>query len=170
MGLFDRFKGRAPAEEAPQQALNLLAPVSGETVAMGDIPDPVFSAGLLGTGCGIKPANETAVSPVAGTVTVVMGHAVGVTTDEGIEVLVHVGLDTVKLEGKGFTNLVSPGERVSCGQPLIVFDRSVIREAGMSDVVVTVVANSDAIASVDMVSPAGQSVSAGDDLLSVTMK
>lgn len=169
MGLFDRFKRGAPAEEASRRALSLQAPVSGETVALGDVPDPAFSAGLLGAGCGIAPENETVVAPVAGTVGAVMGHAAGIVTDEGIEVLVHIGIDTVKLAGEGFTNLASAGERVRPGQPLVAFDRSVIREAGLSDVVVVVVTSSDAVASVELVPGPGARVAAGEELLSVAL-
>lgn len=166
MGLFDRLRGSAPVAK---EVLRLVAPVSGKTVALGDIPDPAFSSGVLGKGCGIIPINETVVSPVAGSVTVVMGHAIGITTARNIEVLVHVGIDTVRLEGRGFTNLVGSGEHVESGQPLIAFDRASIHEAGYNDIVITVITSTEAVGSADLVVAPGGMVSAGGDLLSVTL-
>ena len=105
MGLFDMFKKKAdaapagPASVTAQEAADIVcAPVTGRVIKMTDVPDPVFSGEVVGKGCAIWPDDETVYSPVSGTVTVTMGHAVGITGDNGIEVLVHIGIDTVDME------------------------------------------------------------------------
>ena len=98
MGLFDAFKKKAaPAKpEAIQvsaQAGTLAAPVAGRVIAMTEVPDPIFSSEALGRGCAVWPEGDTVYAPVAGTVSVVMGHAVGIVSPDGVEVLVHIEPD-----------------------------------------------------------------------------
>lgn len=104
--------------------LELLAPLSGVMVPLADVPDPVFARKLVGDGISIDPTSCELLAPVAGTVTQLHSaqHAVAVTSKEGVEVLLHLGLDTVMLKGAGFTSRVRLGDRVEAGQPLIVFD------------------------------------------------
>ena len=138
MGLFDIFKKKeAPAAPAAPAAIDaqagadvLCAPVSGKAIKMVDVPDPVFSGEVLGKGCAVWPEGDIVYAPVSGKVTVTMGHAVGIMSDSGIEVLVHVGVDTVNLQGKGFTGYVGQGDQVVAGQPVLKMDRAVIAEAG----------------------------------------
>ena len=116
MGLFDMFKKKAAAPAAPAKPANvdadpapytLCAPVSGRAIKMTDVPDPVFGGEMMGKGCAVFPDEEVVYSPVDGTVGVLMPHAVGINTAEGVEILVHIGVDTVDMNGDGFTTLVA---------------------------------------------------------------
>ncbi len=106
------------------QPLELLAPLSGVLLALDQVPDPVFSSRLIGDGLCIDPTSQTLCAPLAGVISNIQdsGHAVSVTDDNGVQVLMHIGLDTVSLAGKGFTRLVEEGQRVEAGQALIEFD------------------------------------------------
>ncbi|QJI27507.1 phosphoenolpyruvate--protein phosphotransferase [Pseudomonas sp. ADAK18] len=106
------------------QPLELLAPLSGVLLPLDQVPDPVFSSRLIGDGLCIDPTSQTLCAPLAGVISNIQdsGHAVSVTGDNGVQVLMHIGLDTVNLAGKGFTRLVEEGQRVEAGQPLIEFD------------------------------------------------
>ena len=123
MGLFDVFKKKSvPASDS----IMVVAPVSGEVVQLCETDEPLFSSEALGKGVAIKPSDGTAYAPVAGTISVLMPHAVGVMTADGVEVLVHIGVETVNMKGEGFTSLVSQGDAVAVGQPLVEFDRQKI--------------------------------------------
>ena len=106
------------------QPLELLAPLSGVLLALDKVPDPVFASRMIGDGLCIDPTSQTLCAPLAGVISNIQdtGHAVSVTGDNGVQVLMHIGLDTVHLAGKGFTRLVEEGQRVEVGQPLIEFD------------------------------------------------
>ena len=106
------------------QPLELLAPLSGVLLALDQVPDPVFSGRVIGDGLCIDPTSQTLCAPLAGVISNIQdsGHAVSVTADNGVQVLLHIGLDTVNLAGQGFTRLVEEGQRVEAGQPLIEFD------------------------------------------------
>lgn len=100
---------------------------------------------MLGQGCGIKPDSETVAAPFRGTITQVADtkHAVGVLSDDGVEVLIHVGIDTVSMNGSGFTAHVKVGDKVKCGQKLLTFSRKAIAEAGFPDTTAIIVTNTD---------------------------
>lgn len=119
----------------------IASPVRGNAIPLSEVPDPVFSGGALGSGCGVRPTSECVVSPFSGTVTMTTptDHAIGLTSDEGVELLVHVGIDTVEMGGEGFARLVEQGEHVAAGDPVLSFTRSVMRDAGHDDVVIIVV-------------------------------
>ncbi|NNB69258.1 phosphoenolpyruvate--protein phosphotransferase [Pseudomonas fluorescens] len=106
------------------QPLELLAPLSGVLLALDQVPDPVFSSRVIGDGLCIDPTSQTLCAPLAGVISNIQdsGHAVSVTDDNGVQVLMHIGLDTVNLAGHGFRRLVQEGQRVEAGQPLIEFD------------------------------------------------
>ncbi|VVN85769.1 phosphoenolpyruvate--protein phosphotransferase [Pseudomonas fluorescens] len=106
------------------QHLQLLAPLSGVLMPLDQVPDPVFSSRLIGDGLCIDPTSQTLCAPMAGVISNLQrsGHAVSITDDRGVQVLMHIGLDTVNLAGKGFTRLVEEGQRVEAGQALIEFD------------------------------------------------
>jgi PTS system beta-glucosides-specific IIC component len=110
----------------------ILSPLDGEVVALSDVPDPVFGKGIMGPGVAVIPSGNTAYAPGSGVVVAAQptGHAFGLLLDSGVEVLIHVGLDTVKLKGAGFDVHVAKGDRVSAGTPLVTFDRKVIEDAG----------------------------------------
>lgn len=178
MGLFDIFKKKeAPAAPAAPAAIDaqagadvLCAPVSGKAIKMVDVPDPVFSGEVLGKGCAVWPEGDIVYAPVSGKVTVTMGHAVGIMSDSGIEVLVHVGVDTVNLQGKGFTGYVGQGDQVVAGQPVLKMDRAVIAEAGYKDCVVLAVSNSAEFEAVEMTAEPEASVAAGAAVVKVVRK
>lgn len=108
----------------PSNPLELLAPFSGVLLALDSVPDPVFSSRLIGDGLCIDPTSQTLCAPLAGVISNIQdsGHAVSITNDHGVQVLLHIGLDTVNLAGKGFTRLVQEGQQVEAGQALIEFD------------------------------------------------
>ena len=124
----------------------------GEVVALEQVKDPVFSQKMMGDGFAVEPENGNIVSPVSGTVSSVFPtkHALGIVTEAGLEVLVHIGLDTVSLEGKPFTVHVAEGQKVAAGDLLVTADLDAIRAAGRETSTVVVFTNGDAIKSVKL--------------------
>ncbi|MHA3067180.1 sucrose-specific PTS transporter subunit IIBC [Lacticaseibacillus saniviri] len=146
----------------------LYAPVAGETVALSTVNDPVFSSGMMGQGVAIKPTEGkiNVYAPQDGAMTVVAdtGHAYGLTSKEGIEVLVHIGIDTVSLNGQGFSTAVSVGQDVHQGDLLGTFDTAAIEAAKLDDTVMVIVTNGQTM----QVEPvAEQPVAAGDAIIAV---
>ncbi len=128
----------------------VLQPVEGNVIARESIPDDTFASGVLGDGIGVEPTAEVVVAPFDGTVSSVAEshHAVGLESN-GMELLIHVGVDTVNMAGDGFTCLVAEGDEVKAGQPLIRFDRQKIKAAGYSDTVAVLLTNSDDLEGVE---------------------
>ena len=124
----------------------------GEVIALEQVKDPVFSQKMMGDGFAVEPANGNIVSPVSGTVSSIFPtkHALGLVTEAGLEVLVHIGLDTVSLEGKPFTVHVAEGQKVVVGDLLVTADLDAIREAGRETSTIVVFTNADAIQSVKL--------------------
>ena len=124
----------------------------GEVIALEQVKDPVFSQKMMGDGFAVEPENGNIVSPVSGTVSSVFPtkHALGLVTEAGLEVLVHIGLDTVSLEGKPFTVHVTEGQKVAAGDLLVTADLDAIREAGRETSTIVVFTNGDAIKSVNL--------------------
>ena len=124
----------------------------GEVIALEQVKDPVFSQKMMGDGFAVEPANGNIVSPVSGTVSSIFPtkHALGLVTEAGLEVLVHIGLDTVSLEGKPFTVHVAEGQKVAAGDLLVTADLDAIREAGRETSTIVVFTNADAIQSVNL--------------------
>ncbi|RSI75895.1 PTS system glucose-specific EIICBA component [Streptococcus oralis] len=124
----------------------------GQVVALEQVEDPVFAQKMMGDGFAVEPANGNIVSPVTGTVSSIFPtkHALGLVTDSGLEVLVHIGLDTVSLEGKPFTVHVSEGQKVVAGDLLVTADLDAIREAGRKTSTVVVFTNGDVLKSVKL--------------------
>lgn len=119
------------------------SPIKGETIKLEEIEDAAFATGVLGQGLAIKPTEGKVVAPVSGEVTTLFPslHAIGITSEEGVEILIHVGLDTVQLEGKGFKAHVKQGDKIVKGQELVSFDIDFIQESGYSIVTPVVVTN-----------------------------
>jgi glucose-specific phosphotransferase system IIA component len=119
----------------------VLAPVTGRAVALADVPDPVFSQGMVGYGAAVDPPTEIidAVAPVSGKILKLLPHAFVIMTADSVGVLVHLGLDTVQLHGVGFTAHVAEGDTVTAGQAVITYDVPAIVAAGYSPVVPVVV-------------------------------
>jgi len=147
----------------------VVSPIEGTVIDLKDVPDKVFASGAMGTGIGIKPSSGVITSPIEGTVIAApgSGHAYGIRSASGIEVLIHVGVDTVKMNGEGFTTSVSRGDHVTTGQPLGTADLGAITESGYDDTTVVVVTNSRKLADVSLNVSAGRSVS-HDVLFTVT--
>ncbi len=141
------------------------APVNGKVVKMGDIPDPTFSEGVLGWTMGIYPEDGIVRAPFTGKVVQVSdtGHAIGLEGNDGMELLIHVGVDTVEMGGMGFDPKVKEGEEVNAGQQILVFDRKAVADAGHPDVVVVIVLNADDYAATELV--AEGAVAAGTKII-----
>ena len=153
----------------PGAVTEIASPLKATTMDLDKVPDPVFSSGAVGQGVGLEPQGDIVVTaPADGTVVVApsSGHAFGITLDSGVEILIHVGLDTVNLEGQGFDVKVSQGDRVSAGQELVRVDRSVIEQAGYPLTTPVLVTNTASFASVEVVG--GDSVEPGEALIKVT--
>ncbi|HBS6362252.1 TPA: PTS glucose transporter subunit IIA [Klebsiella pneumoniae] len=153
---------------APASANDILAPMSGSVIALEQVPDSTFASGLLGKGVAIIPAVGQVIAPFPGEVASLFQtkHAIGLQSDSGIELLIHVGIDTVKLDGVPFTAHVKEGDRVQAGDLLIEFDRQAILDAGYDLVTPIIISNSDDYREIDTV--ASSTVEAGQPLLSVS--
>lgn len=119
----------------------LKAMVNGEVIPVTEVKDDVFSSCMLGNGIAIHPADGTVVSPVSGEISVTMdgsNHAISIKVAPGFDLLIHIGLDTVSLNGKGFTSHVSMGQKVKAGDRLITFDKAYIEEMGLCPDVILV--------------------------------
>ncbi|HTI74654.1 MAG TPA: glucose PTS transporter subunit IIA [Mycobacterium sp.] len=120
---------------------SVLAPVAGRAVPLADVPDPVFSQGMVGYGAAVDPPSGVieAVAPVSGKVLKLLPHAYIVMTPDKVGVLVHLGIDTVRLAGEGFTTHVSQGDEVTAGQVIITYDVPSVQAKGLSPIVPVVV-------------------------------
>lgn len=154
MGIFSKFfggdKNAATAQKC--EPLTVYAPADGTVIPIAEFPDAVFSQEVLGPGCGILPTGKLVTAPFNGTIIQASDtlHAVGLASEDGVEVLIHVGVDTVEMAGKGFKYYVKDGQKVRLGDPLIGFDRETIRAAGHSDAIAVVVTNGDDFSSVEL--------------------
>lgn len=147
----------AAAPEAAQPAavpqggtVTVAAPLTGEAVPLSETGDPAFAAEVLGKGVAVKPAENRIYAPCAAEVTAVMGHAVGLQCDNGAELLIHVGIDTVNLNGKHYTGHVAEGQRVQAGELLLEFDAEAIEKEGYKTITPVIVTNSDQYAAVEL--------------------
>lgn len=159
----------APSQAPTTQAVaeTIVSPLAGETVPLASVNDPVFSSGAMGQGIAVKPSGDTVYSPVDGTVQIAFetGHAYGLKSDDGAEVLIHIGIDTVSMEGKGFTQKVSANQKVKKGDVLGTFDCKAIADAGLDDTTMIIITNTADYSEVTPV--ADGSVREGDNLLDV---
>ena len=149
-------------------SLTVQSPVSGVVVALSDVPDPVFSGKIVGPGVAITPdtadgGEVSALAPISGTITKIHPHAYVITASGGRSVLVHLGLDTVSLEGRGFTVLAAEGEAVSAGQPVITWSPAQIKAGGLNPIVSVIALEGEESALAPV--PTGQRVAAGDPLM-----
>lgn len=122
---------------------NIIAPISGNCIEITKCEDPVFSEKILGDGVAIEPTNGDVFSPVDGEIiqTVDTKHAIGIKSNDGAEILIHCGIETVSLNGQGFENFVSLGDKVKVGQKIISMDLDFIKEKGLSTVTPVVITN-----------------------------
>lgn len=154
----------APAAAATRTAA-ILAPMAGSTRALAEVSDHVFASGSMGKGIALLPTEGQVFAPVDGVVIACLPHAYGIRTDDGIEVLVHVGVDTVKLEGEYFQPAVQAGDRVTAGDAIGTVDLASVTAAGYDPTTVVVVTNSSMLSRVEPTTPAA--VNPGDVLLEV---
>ena len=141
MGFFSKLFGKGDKIDPN----HIYAPLSGKAVAITEVPDPTFAEGMLGNGIAILPTDGKVCSPVDGTVDMMFdtGHAVSLVSDSGIELLIHVGLETVSLEGKPFKIAVKSGDKVKKGQLLMEADLEAIKAAGLNTINPVLVCNTD---------------------------
>lgn len=147
----------------------LKSPLTGDLVALPDVPDEVFASGLLGKGIAVNPSVGQVVAPADGEVTTLFptGHAIGIKTTKGAELLIHIGMDTVKMNGDGFKTHVQQGDKVKQGQLLIEFDIDKIKKAGYPVITPVLVTNHDSYK--DIVTVEGKNISQGDNLITTAI-
>lgn len=159
-------------DDQPAKDVDIPTPIAGTLMKMSDVKDNVFSTGAAGDGFAIKPSDGRVLAPFDATVKQVFTtrHAVGLISDDGIALLIHVGIGTVKLKGTGFVSYVEEGQRVKKGQELIEFWDPTIKKAGLDDTVVVAVTNTKKLGPISLTAKPGTNVQAGDDVLQVQLQ
>lgn len=144
MGFLDKLFGSKP--QAPAE-IQIYAPLSGEIVNIEDVPDVVFSEKIVGDGVAIRPTGDTIVAPVNGTIGKIFesNHAFSIESDDGIELFVHFGIDTVELKGEGFSRVAEEGQRVKAGDPIIKFDLAFLESKAKSVLTPIVISNMEEV-------------------------
>jgi sugar PTS system EIIA component len=129
----------------------LKAPLTGKAVDLAEVPDPVFSEKMMGDGLAIEPTEGIVVSPVDGEVVQVFPtkHAIGLRAENGAEILIHIGLETVSMKGEGFETHISEGSKVKTGDKLVTFDMDLVKEKAKSTVTPVIITNGDALSSIE---------------------
>ncbi|GAA0348480.1 PTS glucose transporter subunit IIA [Bacillus carboniphilus] len=151
--------------------VTLKAPLTGKLVPLEQVPDPVFSQKMMGDGIAIEPSNGEVVSPLSGEVIQVFPtkHAIGIKAPNGLEVLIHVGLETVSMNGEGFESHVQEGAKVKAGDILLTVDFDKVKEKAKSSITPIILTNSDQIDSMNVIAP--ETVEKGiTDVVIVTVK
>lgn len=143
--------------------ITLVAPINGKVIALEDVPDPVFSEKMMGDGLAIRPTTGEVVSPVTGKIIQVFPtkHAIGILADNGAEILIHIGLETVNLKGEGFTAYVEEGNKVKQGDVLVRFDMDLVQKKAKSMITPIIITNTDNMSRIER--KGIQRVSAGKD-------
>lgn len=144
------FKRKGDSEK--EGNISIYNPVEGEVISIEETPDEVFAGKMLGDGFAIKPQGNKVYSPVAGEIKVLFPtlHAVAIETKEGLEVLVHIGIDTVGLNGEGFTGHVKVGDKVQQGDLLVSFDKDIIEEKAKSSITPVIITNMDIVENISI--------------------
>lgn len=175
LGFKDPVDEEEQAAETPQftatEAIadeEILSPLEGKVVPLSEVNDPAFASEAMGKGIAIDPSNGRVVAPVNGKITVAFQtkHAIGLVSDQGAEILIHVGLDTVQLDGKHFTSYIKQGDEVKVGDLLVEFDIAKIKEAGYQTVTPVIITNTGNYQNVEAVQ--AENVHEQDNLLSLT--
>jgi len=151
----------------------LNSPVIGKVQTLENVADPVFAQKVMGEGFGIVPEDENIYSPITATVTSVFKtkHAIGLKTDDGLEVMVHMGLDTVELNSEPFEIKVNEGDKIEANTLIATMDLNKVKDAGKDTVVLTIVTNTaDKIEKADMTAKDTSSVNNGDEVMAVILK
>ncbi|OLS02787.1 PTS sugar transporter subunit IIA [Tissierella creatinophila] len=143
------FKNFFKKDNKPLKDRNveLFNPVDGEVVSLEKVPDEVFSQKMLGDGFAIMPTGEKIYSPIGGEIKVLFPtlHAISIESKEGLEILIHIGIDTVELDGKGFESNIKLGDQVKAGDLLVSFDKNIIEDSGKDTITPIVITNMDQV-------------------------
>ncbi|EQA05749.1 glucose-specific phosphotransferase enzyme IIA component [Glaesserella parasuis 12939] len=152
MGFFDKLFGGK--KEAVAKEVKIYAPLSGEIVNIEDVPDVVFSEKIVGDGIAIRPTGDTIVAPVNGTIGKIFetNHAFSIESEDGVELFVHFGIDTVELKGEGFTRLAEENQEVKVGDPIIKFDLELLQSKAKSVLTAVVISNMDEVTNLQKLS------------------
>lgn len=155
MGIIEIFKKKS--NKIPEEENVLYQPVNGTVIPQENIPDKTFSSGTLGKGCGIQPDDGTVYSPVYGKVIFVADtkHAIGIKCNNGLELLIHVGIGTVEMGGNGFELFVKEGDNVQTGKHILTFNPEKIRKAGYNDTVVMLITNTEELKTIEFIQGTG---------------
>lgn len=135
-----------------KECIHFLPVAKGKTIRLEDVPDAVFSQKMLGDGYAVIPSEGVILAPVSGVIVQVFPtlHAIGIETKDGLEVLVHIGLNTVELKGEGFSLLCEVGKKVKAGDPLVKVDLAFLKEKNISDIIPVVITNMQKVKSVEV--------------------
>ncbi|MFD1359439.1 PTS glucose transporter subunit IIA [Fictibacillus halophilus] len=149
----------------------IVAPLTGKIVSIEEVPDPTFSQKMMGDGIAIEPTEGVVVAPVDGEIVQFFHtkHAIGIQSESGAEILIHVGLETVNMNGEGFEGHVNVGDKVKAGDKLLTFDLDLIKEKAASTVTPIVITNGDAVESLDK-RAASEATKGETSLLQIKMK
>ncbi|GLS91659.1 glucose-specific phosphotransferase enzyme IIA component [Psychromonas marina] len=147
MGFFDSLKKAVSGNTQSDNTIDIIAPISGEIVAIEDVPDVVFAEKIVGDGIAIRPTGNKMVAPCDGEIGKIFetNHAFSLESDSGIELFVHFGIDTVELKGEGFTRIAQEGQKVKMGDTIIEFDLEFLKEKAKSILTPVVISNMDEI-------------------------
>lgn len=153
------------------KTIELKAYVSGTIVKLEDVPDPVFSEKMMGDGIAIEPIEGKIVSPVDGEIIQVFPtkHAIGIKTNNGVEILIHIGLETVAMNGEGFNAHVSQGEKVRVGDSLVTFDLELVKEKAKSTIIPIIITNTDKMEKIEKPILSGKVQAADQVILTATV-
>lgn len=166
MGLFDFFKKK---KETAEEWIEIYSPLNGKVLDLSEVPDEAFAGRMIGDGCAIEPSEGSVFSPVKGEIDIFeTNHAVSFETEEGLEMIVHFGIDTVKLNGEGFVRVAEAGSEVNPGDELVKYDLNFIKENAKSTRTPIIINNMDEVEELKVV--ATGDVKVGDLLMKVRVK
>ena len=167
-----KYAGDQDAAKSATGQIELATPIAGKLMNLSEVNDQTFSSGSVGQGFAIKPEDGRVLAPFDATVRQVFTtrHAVGLVGDNGLVLLIHIGLGTVKLKGTGFVSYVEEGQKVKKGQELIEFWDPTIKKAGLDDTVIVVVTNSNEFENIKLTAKAGTEVKAEDEVMTLAAK
>ncbi|MFC4620425.1 PTS glucose transporter subunit IIA [Camelliibacillus cellulosilyticus] len=166
------FKKRFEKKEEVSKTLELKAYVTGHIMKLEDVPDPVFAEQMMGDGIAIVPVEGKIISPVNGEIVNVFPakHAIGIKTANGVEILIHIGLETVSMNGEGFTVHVGEGKKVKVGDALVTVDLDLVKNKAKSTVIPIIITNTNAMRSIEKPILSGKVTAANETILAVTAK
>lgn len=135
------------------KSIEIVSPVTGKIIPIEEVPDQVFSEKMIGDGLAIDPKEGRVLSPIDGEVVTIFptNHAIGLVSKEGLEILIHIGIDTVELNGVGFTRIIEKDSKVKKGDLLVEFDIDLIKEKGKSPITPVIISNMDKVKNIDKI-------------------